>query len=62
MLKFDENTKRNAKIENLYPDLTSEEQTEAEDTLKRYLNLVWRIYCRLHHEKRAKFDENPFKR
>lgn len=37
-------------IEELYPDFTLEERAEAEYTLKRYLNLVWRIYRRLRRE------------
>jgi hypothetical protein len=49
-------------IEELYPDFTAEEQAEAADTLKRYLNLVWRIYQRLRRENSKKIDENPFKR
>ncbi len=55
-------------IENLYPQLSPDEQAEAADTLKRYVDLVWRIYQRIRRqsseksEKTEKFDENPFKR
>lgn len=34
----------------LYPELSLEEQAEAEDTLKRYLALVWSIYRRMLRE------------
>ncbi len=34
-------------IQDLYPDLSPEEQIEAEYNLKRYVNLCWRIYNRL---------------
>lgn len=44
------NQKENTAIEKLYPDFTPEEREEAEYTLKRYLNLVWRIYSRLKRE------------
>jgi hypothetical protein len=49
-------------IQELYPDFTREEQAEAEDTLRRYLDLVWRIYRRIRGENPEKIDENPFKR
>jgi len=49
-------------IRKLYHDYTLQEQAEAEAALKRYVALVWRIYNRVHREKREKFDENPFKR
>ncbi|MCA1622475.1 MAG: hypothetical protein LC768_01920 [Acidobacteria bacterium] len=41
-------------IRKLYPEFTFEEQAEAEDTLKRYVALVWRIYNRKRREKRGK--------
>ncbi len=37
-------------IEELYPDFTPEELAETQDTVKRYLSLVWRIYNRLRRE------------
>ena len=37
-------------IEELYPSFNSDERTEAEDNLKRYLSLIWRIYKRLRRE------------
>ncbi len=49
-------------IADLYPELSPEEQAQAEDVLKRYVALVWRIYQRVHREKEEKFDENHFKR
>jgi hypothetical protein len=45
------NDKReNLTIQKLYPGYTPEEQAEAEYALKRYVNLVWRIYQRLRRE------------
>jgi hypothetical protein len=61
----DQDQPKSPTIEELYPDFTAEEQAEAADTLKRYLNLVWRIYQRLRRESfenSEKIDENPFKR
>lgn len=49
-------------IDSLYPDYSPEEKAEAEDTFKRYVALVWRIYHRISREKSDKFDGNPFKR
>lgn len=61
-------------IENLYPQLSPDEQAEAAYTLKRYVALVWRIYQRARGQsaeasgkteqslKSEKFDESPFKR
>jgi hypothetical protein len=49
-------------IQELYPDFTPEEQAEAEETLRRYLQLVWRIYRRICREREENIDENPFKR
>lgn len=55
-------------VTRLYPYLSPAEQTEAADALRRYLDLVWRIYRRGRRqvseesEKAEKFDENPFKR
>lgn len=37
-------------IEELYPEFTPDELVEANDTVKRYVGLVWRIYSRLHRE------------
>ena len=57
--------KKFPEIRKLYPDFTFEEQTEARDTLKRYVALVWRIYQRIRREKSEKsekFDQNSFKR
>lgn len=40
------------KIQDLYPDLSNEQQQEAEYSLKTYVNLCWRIYNRLKDEGR----------
>jgi len=37
-------------VEELYPDYSPEDRNEAEDTIKRYIDLIWRIYCRLCQE------------
>lgn len=37
-------------IEELYPDFTPEQRAELRETLRRYVSLVWRIYCRLRRE------------
>lgn len=58
----DKNREELLPVKKLYPDLTPEELAEAEDALKRYVALVWRIYRRVSREKNKKFDENPFKR
>ncbi len=42
-------------IEDLYPDLSPEEREEAKENLRRYLDLVRRIYERLKRE--GKLDE-----
>lgn len=49
--------RRQPTIQTLYPNYTPEEQTEAEDTLKRYLNLVWRIYSRIQRENPEKLTK-----
>lgn len=49
--------KENPTIEKVYPDYTPEELIEAEDTLRRYLNLVWRIYNRVRREESEKLTE-----
>lgn len=33
-------------IQDLYPDLTPEQQEEAEYYLKRYMDIIWHIYER----------------
>ena len=38
-------------IKKLYPDFTLEERAEAEDALRRYVALVWRIYQRIRRKK-----------
>jgi len=37
-------------IQDLYPNLSSQELGEAQENLRRYVNLVWRIYQRLKRE------------
>lgn len=50
MTANDKNNNESNSIGKLYPDLTPEEQAEAEYTIKRYVHLVWRIYRRVHRE------------
>ena len=38
-------------IKELYPDFTLEGRTEAEDALRRYVALIWRIYQRIRRKK-----------
>jgi hypothetical protein len=54
-------SKTSSTIVKLYPELTPDEQHEAEYNLGRYVSLVWRIYRRT-RSKNEKFDEKPFKR
>jgi len=49
-----QNKSKSQTIQNLYPELTPEEQSEVEHALRRYLALVWRIYQRLRREKGGK--------
>ena len=44
-------------IEELYPDYTPEERTEANETIQRYLSLIWRIYSRLRQENPKKLTK-----
>lgn len=37
-------------IQDLYPDLSPEEQQEAAENLHRYMDLVWHMYNRLKRE------------
>jgi len=48
-------------LEELYPNYDPQEIKEAEETIKRYVTLVWRIYSRL-RETDQKIDEMFFKR
>ena len=45
------NENKHPAIEQIYPDYSRKELAEAEDTVKRYVNLVWRIYKRLRSER-----------
>lgn len=47
---FERPAKKQITIADLYPNLSPEEQAEAEYNLKRYLSLVWRIYQRVKRE------------
>lgn len=38
-------------IDRLYLDYTPEEKAEAQDTIARYVALVWRIYQRIKRDK-----------
>ena len=44
------NSYESSTIKKLHPDLSPEEQSEAEYTIKRYVNLVWRIYQKMRRE------------
>jgi hypothetical protein len=44
-------SKKSLTIADLYPDLSPEEQIEAEYNLKQYVALIWRIYRRIKREK-----------
>jgi len=52
-----ENPNKAPTLAEVYPGYTGEELAEAETTLRRYVELVWRIYQRLKSEKAKKFDE-----
>lgn len=47
---FESAKKKRITIADLYPELSPSERAEAEYNLKRYLNLVWRIYERVRRE------------
>jgi hypothetical protein len=47
---FEKPSEKQITIQNVYPDLSSEEQAEAEHNLKEYVLLVWRIFQRLERE------------
>jgi len=44
-----EEPEQNLSIKDLYPDLTPEEQKKAEENLKGYMRVVWKIYKRRFH-------------
>jgi hypothetical protein len=52
--KYYQNQPKPPTFEQLYPDFTAEEQDEAGETVRRYVQLVWRIYQRLKSEKNGK--------
>jgi hypothetical protein len=43
-------SKKRLTIADLYPELSKEEQLEAEYNLRRYIRLVWRIFERVSRE------------
>jgi hypothetical protein len=47
---FESSKEKHIVIQDVYPDLSPEEQTEAEHNLKEYVLLVWRIFQRLERE------------
>lgn len=47
--------KRRITIQDLYPDLSPEEQAEAEANIKAYIRVVWKIFQRL--EREGRLDE-----
>jgi hypothetical protein len=51
------NSKKQITIEEMYPDLSPGERDKAADTLRRYLNLVWRIYARIKRENPEKLTK-----
>ncbi len=55
---FEKYAKKRITIADLYPNLTLEEQAEAEHNLKQYLSLVWRIYQRVKRENPEKLTES----
>lgn len=42
--------KKSITIQDVYPDLSPEDQAEAEYNLKSYVRLIWRIYERVKRE------------
>lgn len=44
------NEQESPTIEQIYPDYTQDELAEADETIKRYVHLVWGIYKRLKSE------------
>lgn len=51
-------SRKSPSISDLYPDLTAEQQEEAEYFLHRYLDLIRRIYRRVEAEKRRQKEKN----
>jgi len=51
MPKFNHSTEYPT-VRDLYPNLNEDQLKEAEETLDAYLELVWRIFCRLKEEGR----------
>jgi hypothetical protein len=47
---FESSNRKPITIQDIYPQLSLEEQTEAEHNLKEYVLLVWRIFERLERE------------
>lgn len=54
---FEKYAKKRITIADLYPNLSPQEQVEAEYNLKQYLSLVWRIYQRVKRENPDKLTE-----
>lgn len=46
-------------IDQIYPAYTPDEISEADDTLQKYVGLVWRIYSRYRSEKRKNLTRPP---
>lgn len=51
--------KKQVQLKDLYPELNREEYAQIEFNLKRYLDLVWRIYKRQGSENPGLLTENP---
>jgi hypothetical protein len=47
--------KKSITIQDLYPDLSPEEQEEAEHNLKEYVRIIWGIYNR--HKQEGTLDD-----
>lgn len=55
--QFPETPKRKPTVAELYPHLSKDEQQRAEENLRRYVALVWRIFERVSRENPALLTE-----
>ena len=51
-------SKKRISISDLYPDITPEQQQQAEYFLRRYIDLIRRIYERVEREKRLPREQS----
>lgn len=49
-----DNSEKEITIQDLYPELSPEEQEEAAERLREYIRIVWRIFEHLDQEGRLK--------